>query len=296
MSVFSVTGLNKLYGTSYAIEDISFEAHEGSIGLLGPNGAGKSTLIKILLGLIVPSSGSCAVMGQSPGTEKFSDMIGYMPEHDCLDPTFTGVGYVTYLAQVSGLSKESSMERAHDILDYVGLGEARYRKIKGYSAGMKQKVKLAQALVHDPKIIFFDEPANGLDPDGREEMLALIKDVANSEKTVILSSHLLPDIEKVCNDVIIMHHGKLLLYDSLSSLRSKDRMMVRIKGDTDGFVGRLSEEGYAVERQGHSLLVDGPDPSAAVLSVSAELGVELRYMAAHTRSLEDLFLELVSNG
>ncbi|MHC1605138.1 MAG: ABC transporter ATP-binding protein [Candidatus Methanofastidiosia archaeon] len=293
---FSTSHLSKSYKDVLAIQDLSISVKKGAIGLLGPNGAGKSTLIRVLLGLIKPTEGSYELFTTSNNNELYLDRIGYMPEHDCLAPNISAVGVVSYMGQLSGLPADIAMERTHDMLDYVDLGEERYRKIKTYSSGMKQKVKMAQALVHDPDLIFFDEPTNGLDPEGRSEMLTLLDDVAKSKKSIVLSSHLLPDIEHICDDVIILNNGKMILYDDLKSVLGSQRLIVRIKGDKARFSKSLQQRGITASADASNIIIEGDNIQSIVFEEAARMGVQIRYMAYHSKTLEDIFLHLVGDG
>ena len=268
----------------------------GAIGLLGPNGAGKSTLIRLVLGLLTPSSGTVGLLGAHPAPPTLLDRVGYMPEHDCLPGTVSAVSLVSFFGRLSGLSAGSALERTHDILDYVGMGEDRYRKIAEYSTGMKQKVKMAQALVHDPDIVFFDEPTNGLDPEGRREMLDLLCDVSQAGKSIVLSTHLLPDVEHVCSDVVIMGGGRVLLYDRLEAALGTRHTVVRIRGDALSFADSLRGRGLAATVHRGDIFVEGEDVSAQVFDTAYRTGVQLRYLSPHTMSLEDLFLRVVGDG
>jgi len=291
---FTTSGLSKSYGYIHAVNDVSINVKKGSIGLLGPNGAGKSTLIKTVLGLIRPTDGSYTILGIPEGGLHL-DEIGYMPEHDCLPPDFTAVGFVSYMGKLCGLPAHVAMERTHEVLDFIGMDEARYRKIKSFSTGMKQKVKLAQALVHDPGLLFFDEPTNGLDPDGRMEMLDLIRDVSSAGKTVILSTHLLPDVEYVCDDVIIMNNGNLILYDTLDRVLGKKHVVLRLKGDRKRFVEALSSKGYQVSTDSGNILVEGEVSSNDVFESAIASNAQIRYFSHHSNSLEDIFLKMVGD-
>src|SRR5262249_19690987 len=204
--------LTKRYGSVTALEGLTFTLDHGIVGLMGANGAGKSTLIKILLGLLPPTSGRAQVLGMDATTHglKARERIGYMPEHDCLPPDVSAAAFIANMAQLSGLPPREAQGRAADTLRYVGLDEARYRPIGGYSTGMKQRVKFAQALVHDPQILFLDEPTNGLDPSGRERMLELVKRTGRaSGLCIVMSTHLLADVESICDQVVILDGGRL---------------------------------------------------------------------------------------
>src|SRR5437763_8661949 len=206
----SLENVTVAYGRQAALQDVSAAFPAGAVGLLGPNGAGKSTMIKALLGFIVPASGRMRVLGRDVTSQplEIRARVGYMPENDAHIPGMNAVSFVGYCAQLSGLPPADAMQRAHEVLFYVGLGEARYRAVDTYSTGMKQRIKLAQALVHDPDLLFLDEPTNGMDPKGRDEMLALVRDIAaNKQIALILSSHLLPDVEFACDHVDVLHKG-----------------------------------------------------------------------------------------
>src|SRR6478735_1726228 len=200
------------YGRQAALREVSAAFPAGAVGLLGPNGAGKSTMIKSLLGFLVPERGRLRVLGLDVAEAplEIRARVGYMPETDGHIPGMNAVSFVAYCGELAGLPRVDAMQRAHEVLFYVGLGEARYRNVETYSTGMKQRIKLAQALVHDPDLLFLDEPTNGMDPKGREEMLELIRDIAhNKGLSLILSSHLLPDVEYTCNHVIVMDEGAI---------------------------------------------------------------------------------------
>ena len=291
-------GLTKVFGEVRAVDDLSVSIPDGSIGLVGPNGAGKTTFLRLLLGLLRPTAGSGRVLGYDIADGiPVRERIGYMPEHDCLIPDMTGVGLVTYMGRVSGLDRDTAMSRAHDVLQFVGVQEERYRKVAEYSTGMKQKVKLAQAMVHDPQLYIFDEPTTGLDPRGRTEMLDLVRMISKSGgRNIILSSHLLPDVETICKYVVILDGGHQIAAGELTQLLvgAGDRLRIDIRGDRESFVDRLSEAGFEVEATASGLHVRRrPGVEAAVFEASKALGAEVRYMGKEIRSLEELFLELV---
>src|SRR5687767_5578892 len=236
------------YGTQWALSDVSAAFPAGAVGLLGPNGAGKSTMLKALLGLIKPDNGRIRVLDFDVAVAplEIRARVGYMPENDAQIPGMTAVSFVAYCAELSGLPAADAMQRAHEVLYYVGLGEARYRNVETYSTGMKQRVKLAQALVHDPDLLLLDEPTNGLDPEGREEMLALIKDVsARRQMSLILCSHLLHDVERVCESVIVFNLGQVAARGTLAELTGTRRSVyeVRLKGDAAAFLTDLKDHG-----------------------------------------------------
>src|SRR5205807_8420956 len=209
-AVVALDAVTVTYGRNQALRDVTASFSTGAVGLLGPNGAGKSTMIKTLLGFIVPDRGQMRVLGLDVAIAplEIRARVGYMPENDAHIPGMNAVSFVAYCGELAGLPRVDATERAHEVLFYVGLGEARYRNIETYSTGMKQRIKLAQALVHDPDLLLLDEPTNGMDPKGREEMLALVRDLGqNKGISLLLSSHVLPDVEYACDHVIVMDKG-----------------------------------------------------------------------------------------
>src|SRR5579864_8876950 len=238
------------YGSNRALRDVSAVFPKGAVGLLGPNGAGKSTLLKSLLGFIPPSSGRLEVFGLDVASRPLEvrARIGYMPENDGHIPGMNAVTFVAYCAQLAGLPKSDAMQRAHEVLFYVGLGEARYRNVETYSTGMKQRIKLAQALVHDPDLMFLDEPTNGMDPKGRDEMLDLVRDLAhNKGMSLILSSHLLPDVEFVCDYVVVLDKGAVATAGPIEALKQPRGRVYELRIKTarslDLFIERLRAAG-----------------------------------------------------
>ena len=245
--------VSRWYGRRLALDDVSLRLEPGRIGLLGPNGAGKSTLLKILLGLLPPSSGSGTVFGHSLASAAAGTAlrrsIGYMPEADALVPGLRGADYVALAGELCGMPRKQELRRAHEVLTYLNLEEARYRKLEEYSTGMKQRLKLGQALVHDPPVLLLDEPTSGMDPAGREGMLDLLLTLGRDHgKSMILSTHLLGDVEKVCQTVVILHEGKLLIQGDVQGLRMRrhDRYRLQIQGPADRFVEDLRLEGVRV--------------------------------------------------
>jgi len=287
--------LTKRYPTVTALDSLDLELEPGIIGLVGANGAGKSTLIKLLLGLLEPTSGSGQVMGldvfqQGPELRQF---VGYMPEHDCLPTDVSATEFVSHMAQISGLPGAAARERTAETLRHVGLFEERYREIRGYSTGMKQRVKLAQALVHDPRLMLLDEPTNGLDPEGREEMLTLIRRIGTEFGiTIILSSHLLSEIERVCDHLVEIEDGRLTRSTPMTELTAPTRLLaVEVDGDGDRLADRLREKGVEVTRNGRMLLVKKEDD--AVLDLVRDIVVDLELglvrVEQSRRRLEELF-------
>jgi ABC-2 type transport system ATP-binding protein len=225
-TVIETQALRKVYGRQQALDGINLTVTRGAIGLLGPNGAGKSTLMKCLLQLQPITSGSAKLLGREVGTEgrEIRKRVGYTPEQDCHIPGMVGCEYVTYCAQLCGLPFQAARQRAHEMLDFVGMGQERYRKIDTYSTGMKQRLKLAQAIVHDPEIVFLDEPTNGLDPRGQAQILELIQSLWKTYGiTVVVSSHLLQDVDRICEQIIIIARGRVLVHDTLANLKERRR-------------------------------------------------------------------------
>ncbi len=300
--VITSSKLTKSYGNLLALDSIDLEIPHGSVGLLGPNGAGKSTLIKSLLGLLDITSGEASVLGHTLGSKDsgldIRRRIGYMPESDCLLPDMTAVEFVRYMGELSGLPPMVAMQRAHEVLHYVEIGDERYRKLKTYSTGMKQKAKLAQALVHDPELIFLDEPTNGMDPKGRKEMLDLILDITrNHRKSIIFSSHLLPDVEHICDHVVIIDQGKLITQGDMKDLTgSIDIMEIRIKGDQDEFASILSRMDLKFEKKGSFFMVETDrDIINDLYEKIGEKNIQIRHASRSRRTLEDIFIKNVGD-
>jgi ABC-2 type transport system ATP-binding protein len=289
------------YGRTQALDGITLALSEGAVGLLGPNGAGKSTLLRILLGFLAPQKGEGRVLGYDIRLEQplIRRNVGYMPEDDCLIPEMDAVTFTAYFGELSGMPRQESMKRAHDVLYYVGLGESRYRLLETYSAGMKQRLKLAQALVHDPKLLFLDEPTSNLDPQGRKEILELIKEISSKKDIqVLISSHILTDIESVCSDVVILNKGRLAAQGRISELKQLHFRLyeVRIKGDGEGFVGKLTSLGYKVEETEDKLLkvyIPAERDILEFFQAAEEAQVQVRLFVKSQTSLEDLFAKVV---
>jgi len=289
------------YGRTKALDGITLALSEGAVGLLGPNGAGKSTLLRILLGFLAPQKGEGRVLGYDIRLEQplIRRHVGYMPEDDCLIPEMDAVTFTAYFGELSGMPRQEAMKRAHDVLYYVGLGESRYRLLETYSAGMKQRLKLAQALVHDPKLLFLDEPTSNLDPQGRKEILELIKEISSKKDIqVLISSHILTDIESVCSDVVILNKGRVAAQGRINELKQLHFRLyeVRIKGDGEGFVGKLGNMGYRVEETEDKLLRIYMPAERDILEffqAAEEARVQVRLFIKSQTSLEDLFAKVV---
>ncbi|GAC1429490.1 MAG: ABC transporter ATP-binding protein [Chloroflexota bacterium] len=290
------TDLTKSFGRVRALDRVSVAIPGGCTGLLGPNGAGKSTLIRLLLGLLVPDRGRVRV-GSYDSTRQglaLRAAVGYMPEHDCLPSDWAAQDFVRHMAALHGLPARVALQRASDTLYHVGLGEERYRPIGGLSTGMKQRVKLAQALVHDPRLLLLDEPTNGLDPEGRDEMLQLIDRIAHDMAIdVILSTHLLADIERVADSVVILNGGRVVAQGMLRELMAATpAIIVRVQEDSAPLARALRGRGYAVHVDGRELAIDfeNDDVYDALRDAAVETGTALVHLKRRTLSLEDVYL------
>jgi ABC-2 type transport system ATP-binding protein len=298
--LIEASGLTRNFGEVEALRSISFVLPEGSIGLIGPNGAGKTTLLRILLGLIPPSEGTARVFGKDVAGHglEIRERLGYMPEHDCLLPEMTGVGFVAYMGQVSGLPREVAFRRAHEVLQFAGLKEERYRKISEYSVGMRQRVKLAQALVHDPPLCILDEPTAGLDPAGREGMLKLLATLARRPgRSLVLATHLLGDVEEVCDQVLMLNAGEVIATGPLAELQAKgsQEYIVRIKGIGEPFLAALRARGIAVRPGRAEYRFDPPEGGLRpIFEAAHESNVQIRHLARAVLTVEDLFLSRVA--
>jgi ABC-2 type transport system ATP-binding protein len=305
--VIEVRGLRKQFKKFIALDQIDLAIPRASVGLLGANGAGKSTLIKTLLGLIKPTSGSASVVGfdtQTQGT-RVREHVGYMPEADALPMATTAADFVSHMAEMSGLPTRAARQRAADVLYQVGLSEERYRLIKGFSTGMKQRVKLAQAIVHDPQLVFLDEPTAGLDPKGREEMLELVERIYKSLGiAVVFSSHILEDIELVCDYVVILDGGRLMTSQPLGGIGDVlGEVTVRIDGNLDQFGAKLGEFGvttrHAEDDGGNAeLIVTANDERVfdLIRDVAVHQDVPIRALRSRSKSLEDIYLSTVGEA
>jgi ABC-2 type transport system ATP-binding protein len=289
------------YGKNWALRDVSATFQTGAVGLLGPNGAGKSTMLKSLLGFIAPDRGEMRVLGLDVKASplQIRSRIGYMPETDAHIPGMTAVAFVAYCGELAGLPRTDAMQRAHEVLYYVGLGEARYRNVETYSTGMKQRIKLAQALVHDPDLLFLDEPTNGMDPKGRDEMLELIRDIAhNKGLNLILSSHLLPDVEYTCDHVVVMDKGQVATQGPIAALKGHGGRVfeLRVKGDLDSFIAMLHRHGLECHATDEDVMrVFVPDGRTAqfLFHLASEHRVQVRHLRPSVPTLEDVFARAV---
>ena len=295
--VITAHNLRKMYGPHLALDDVDLEIPSGAVGILGPNGAGKSTLFKCLLGLIKTTSGEGTVLGYDIRTEgdKIRSKIGYMPEYDALDPGLAAVDQVRYSGELLGMNPAHATRRAHEVLEYVGLKDQRYRKIETFSTGMKQATKLACALVHDPEILICDEPTNGLDQRAREFMLqTLRRTVSEGDRSVLMSSHVMDDVQDVCDRIVMIHKGKIVVQSRIDELAKQvDREIeISIWGGASRMQAALEGRGFGVRRLGRVLRVDRVDDNTTfvILEAAAEAGVQVRQMQEYEPDLEDIFL------
>ena len=295
--VITAVNLRKMYGPHLALDDVNLEIPSGAVGILGPNGAGKSTLFKCLLGLIKTTSGEGTVLGYDIRTEgdKIRSRIGYMPEYDALDPGLAAVDQVRYSGELLGMNPAHATRRAHEVLEYVGLKDQRYRKIETFSTGMKQATKLACALVHDPEILICDEPTNGLDQKAREFMLqTLRRTVSEGGRSVLMSSHVMDDVQDVCDRIVMIHKGKIVVQRRIDELAKQvDREIeISVWGGASRMQAALEGRGLEVRRLGRVLRVDRIDDNTTfvILEAAAEAGVQVRQMQEYEPDLEDIFL------
>jgi ABC-2 type transport system ATP-binding protein len=300
-AVVELRGVSVVYGRQTALREVSAAFPPGAVGLLGPNGAGKSTMLKALLGFVVPSQGQMRVLGLDVATSALDirARLGYMPESDAHIPGMSAVAFVAYCGQLAGLPPADAMQRAHEVLYYVGLGEARYRNVETYSTGMKQRIKLAQALVHDPDLLFLDEPTNGMDPKGRDEMLELIRDLAhNKGVNLIVSSHLLPDIEFTCDHVIVMDKGAVATQGALDTVRGPQGRVfeLRVKDGAEQMLALLTAAGYDVHDTQEDVMrvfVPGDAGAEPIFRLAAANGLQVRHLKQSVPTLEDAFARAV---
>jgi ABC-2 type transport system ATP-binding protein len=293
--------VTKTYGKVVALRGLSVTLPEGAIGLLGPNGAGKTTMIRTLLGLIAIDSGGGRVMGMDIRAERLAirRFAGFVPEDECLFPGMIGIEFVGYAGELVGMRSYDAMQRAHEVLDYVGLGEARYRRVESYSTGMKQRLKIASAIVHDPRLLILDEPTNGMDPAGRDDILKLTHDLAhNKGMSLLFSSHLLPDVEAVCDHVMVLGRGRLLAQGRIDELKQPHDLQfeLRVKGDQVPFAQRLAERGISATPVDDHLLVLLPAGAvpAAVWQTALDAGEQIRSLRPRRSTLEEVFLNALA--
>jgi ABC-2 type transport system ATP-binding protein len=301
--VVTLESVTVTYGRNRALRDVTSSFAAGAVGLLGPNGAGKSTMLKSLLGFIVPERGRLRVLGLDVAESplEIRARVGYMPESDAHIPGMNAVSFVAYCGELAGLPRVDAMQRAHEVLFYVGLGEARYRNVETYSTGMKQRIKLAQALVHDPDLLFLDEPTNGMDPKGRDEMLELVRDLAhNKGVSLILSSHLLPDVEYTCDHVVVMDKGTIAAAGPIAALKQPRgrvyELRVKTTGDLDLFVERLRAAGLECKQTDEDVMrvfVPGEGGARELFALASAERVQVRHLRPSVPTLEDVFAHAV---
>jgi len=307
-TVFETRGLTVRYGRNAAIQSLDADGPAGSVGLLGPNGAGKSSLIKTILGLLRPAAGTVSVLGRAVPRHavEVRRRVGYMPESAVAFPGMTGFENVSYAGMIAGMPRGEARRRAHEVLEYVGCGEERYRHIEEYSQGMRQRIKLASALVHDPELLLLDEPTNGLDPGGRSEILELIRDLGHQKGIhVLLSSHLLDDVEAVCDHVLVLARGELRVAGPIAELKQRfagERVRLTMEGSAARFLELARAQGM------EALLPDPLDPSdclvkvpagaapSSVLKLALQSGARVRRFVPRRASLEEVFLDTLDDG
>jgi len=297
--IIQLSNISVAYGKFLALDDVSLNIDTGAVGLLGPNGAGKTTLIKALLGLLKLHAGNGEVLGMDIQNQNIRQQVGYMPENDCYIPGMNAVSFVAYMGQLCGMPRKDSIQRAHEVLQYVDADEERYRMIETYSTGMKQKIKLAQALIHDPKLLLLDEPTTGLDPKGRQDMLDMIKNISTIKNmNIVLSSHLLPDIEYTCQDVVVLQKGKKVIQGNIDELKSSNQRMyeIKIKGDKNLFISAINQMGYEQRETEEGLfriaLPDDISPNILV-GIACKSGLQIRHLSSTKHSLEDIFVQAI---
>ena len=292
--ILEVSGLTHDYGEVLALRDLTLEVPHGVTGLVGANGAGKTTLLRLMLGLLHPTAGSMQVLGHDPQREPLEvrTRIGYMPEGDCLPKDQTAADFVSYTAQLAGIPPREARRRASETLFLVGLAEERFRFLGDFSTGMQQRVKLAQAIVHDPDLLLLDEPASGLDPEGRSQMLALIKRLAEFDISVIMSSHVLSDIEQTCDWVVMLDAGDLLRSGPLHGFEKLGTVLVEVLESPERVAELLREGGFEAAVDGLRVIAGPGDETleAAILHAAAAAEAGLVRMIRGSSSLEDLFM------
>jgi len=301
--VVTLDHVSVTYASNAALRDVTTSFAAGAVGLLGPNGAGKSTMLKALLGFVIPDQGQMRVLGLDVAASplEIRSRIGYMPESDSHIPGMNAVSFVAYCGELCGLPKADAMQRAHEVLFYVGLGEARYRNLETYSTGMKQRIKLAQALVHDPDLLFLDEPTNGMDPKGRDEMLELVRDLAHRKGVnLILSSHLLPDVEYTCDSVVVMDHGMVATAGPIAELKQPRGQVYELRVKThdsiEAFIAALRAAGldcHATDEDVMRVFVPGDGGARRIFTLAETAKVQVRHLRPSVPTLEDVFAHAV---
>ena len=302
--VITLDNLSVTFGGRPILKSLNGDLRGRSIGLLGPNGAGKTTLIHTLLGFHAPSSGTARIFGSDirGDANQIKRLIGYMPERDSFISKMSCIHFVRFMAELSGLPPATALERAHEALFFVGLGEARYRNVDTFSLGMKQLAKLAQAIVHGPKLIFLDEPTNGLDPPARQRMIKMIREIRDSgQANIVLSSHLLRDVEECCEEIVILKDGQLVVYCNLEEERKANKkfLMLETRGELNSFVERVGAMGcecaMTSDHRLKIILQDGTE-IRDLYKLAADTQVQIRRLTYKRDSLEDIFLKAMENG
>jgi len=293
----------KKYGQVTALDDFTVDIPKGKIGILGPNGAGKSTFVKIALGLIESTSGDITVLGENldKNSIEIRKKIGYMPEHDCIPNKMTGVEFLIEMGQISGLDYQTATQRTHEILGHLRMGEEKYRLIEEYSGGMRQKIKLAQGLVHGPELMFLDEPTSGLDPNARQEMLETINGLSEISNTnVLLSTHILQDVETVCDYVIIINNGKLQIKENVKELvkRQTDTIQIRVGENSDDFISILkqnnSKRNIEITERWIRIPYKNEESFKEIISAAASAKCQLYEMERIAMTMDNIYLEVVN--
>lgn len=301
--VIELNEIGKRFGNTVALSNVSFECSPGITGLLGPNGAGKSTLIKILMGLVKQSTGTGSVLGQRIGSQgrAIRSQVGYMPEDDCYISGLTGIGMVQFSANLAGLPFVEGLRRSHEILDFCDVGQERYRMVDTYSTGMRQKIKFAAAIVHDPQVLILDEPTSALDPEERLAMLSRFRVLASEHsRSVLLSTHILPDVQAVCDNILIIAGGSMRVSDSLENLNRTARpaLELRVLGNASDARQALTGKGFVVSQmQGNCLnvLTDNRGSASQLWQVCSELGIQVQSLIAAKTSLEEVFISALED-
>jgi len=297
--VIDLAGLGVRFGNREILKDLRVSLSGRTIGLLGPNGAGKSTLIQTLLGFCPVSSGTASILGHDIRREQsqIRTLVGYMPENDSFIANMSAVAFIRMMGELSGLPADAALERAHEVLFYVGLGEARYRMLGTYSLGMKQLAKLAQAIVHGPRLLILDEPTNGLDPPARQRMIRLIREMKDSgEMHLVLCSHLLRDVEETCEEVLILKQGRIVHYSNLEEERSSNKRFVEVEtiGNDSDFAAALTGLGCECATAGFGrlkMVLPVGFEMREIYRLAAEQDLQLRKLNYRRDTLEDIFLK-----
>ena len=302
-AVIETRDFSKTFGSQKALDRVTVTVPAGAVGLLGPNGAGKSTFMKCLLQLIPYTGGSARLLGKEVGKEgrEIRRRVGYNPEQDCHVPGMAGCEYVTYCAQLCGIPFQAARQRAHEMLDFVGMGQERYRKIDTSSTGMKQRLKLAQAIVHDPEIVFLDEPTNGLDPKGQAQILDLVQSLWTVHGiSVVLSSHLLHDVDRICEQIIIIARGKVLVHDSLARLKARRKGAAEVAVDSraDDLRQAFQKQGWPAEvlLNGRVKVEHGSQDLNPLMERMAEIGVSPLEVIPSPNALEEMFVQALKTA